>query len=83
MTGTAALSWTAVAGAEVSGYRVYYGRQPGGYQQGVGAGVWAGNAAAFNATGLQKGTTYYFAVTAVDTTGRESAYSNEASKLVQ
>jgi hypothetical protein len=26
---------------------------------------------------------YYFAVTAVDSSGNESGYSNEASKLVQ
>jgi len=29
-------------------------------------------------TGLEAGKTYYFAVTAVDSTGRESGYSNEA-----
>jgi hypothetical protein len=67
----------------VSGYRVYYGVSSRFYQQSLSAGVWAGNTAAFNATGLQKGVTYYFAVTTVDSLGNESAYSNEASKLVQ
>ncbi len=33
--------------------------------------------------GLLPGTTYFFAVTAYDTSGNESDYSNEASKLVQ
>ena len=41
------------------------------------------NSTSFNATGLQKGVTYYFSVTAVDSLGSESTYSNEASKLVQ
>ena len=34
-------------------------------------------------TSLQLGYTYYFAVTAVDATGNESAFSNEASKQLQ
>jgi fibronectin type 3 domain-containing protein len=43
----------------------------------------AGNSTTYPITGLTKGVTYYFAVTAVDATGNESAFSNEGSKLVQ
>ena len=66
-----------------SGYRVYYGTGPRAYQQTPGAGAWAGSGSSFNVEGLQRGVNYYFAVTAVDSLGNESAFSNEASKLVQ
>ena len=69
--------------APVTGYRVYYGTRSGTYVQQPGAGVAAGNFTAFAVTGLQKGVTHYFAVTSTDSDGRESTYSNEASKLVQ
>jgi hypothetical protein len=67
----------------VTGYRVYYGSSPGTYVQQPGAGISVGNFSSFIATGLQKGVTYYFAVTAVGSQGNESAFSNEAFKLVQ
>jgi hypothetical protein len=72
-----------VTSAPVTGYRIYYGTRSGTYVQQPGAGMPAGNFPTFNATGLQKGVTYYFAVTATDGDGRESLYSNEASKLIQ
>ena len=69
--------------APVTGYRVYYGTRSGAYIQQPGAGTSAGNFTTFSATGLQKGVTYYFAVTSTDGDGRESTFSNEASKLIQ
>jgi hypothetical protein len=66
----------------ISGYRIYYGTSPRSYAQVAGSGLWANNATTFNATGLQRGVTYYFSVTTTDGAG-ESAYSNEVSKLVQ
>jgi fibronectin type 3 domain-containing protein len=44
--------------------------------------VSTGSSTAYTVTGLQSGQTYYFAVTAVDASGRESPFSNEASKLI-
>jgi fibronectin type 3 domain-containing protein len=77
------LAWDAVAATNLTGYRVYYGTTSGKYQQALGAGAWAGNVTSFNVTGLLTGgTTYYFVVTSVDSQGKESAFSNEASKLV-
>ena len=38
-----------------------------------GAGIPAGSSTAYTVTGLKAGTTYYFAVTAVDSAGNESA----------
>jgi hypothetical protein len=82
-SGTASLTWNAPVAPVLSGYRVYYGTASGKYQQAARAGAWAGNVTAFNVTGLLKGATYYFAVTSVDSQGNESAFSSEASKLVQ
>lgn len=83
MTGTAALSWTAPTSTAVTGYRVYFGKTSRTYAQNLGSGLSAGSSTSFTASGLQKGVTYYFAVTSTDGQGNESAYSNEASKLVQ
>ena len=41
-----------------------------------------GNVTAYTITGLASGTQYYFAVTAFDTLGVESLYSNEVSKNI-
>lgn len=59
----------------ISGYTVYYGTSSGNYASSADA----GNATKYTVTGLSGGTTYYFAVTASNTSG-ESGYSNEVSK---
>ena len=80
---SATLTWTGSASAAVTGYRVYFGLAPGVYLQPKGAGIGIGRVETFVVTGLLAGQRYYFAVTAVDASGNESAYSNEASKVVQ
>jgi chitodextrinase len=77
---TAILAWDAVAAANLSGYRIYYGTAPGTYTQSVGQGVNVGNVTTYTVTGLSSGTRYYFAVTAFDTSNNESVYSNEVFK---
>lgn len=77
------LSWTAVSSASVTGYRVYYGPSSGNYKQALGSGIKTGTSPTFSVTGLNPGIVYYFAVTAVDSAGNESGFSNEVSKLVQ
>ncbi|OXM83281.1 polysaccharide lyase family 8 super-sandwich domain-containing protein [Paenibacillus rigui] len=69
-SGKATLSWTAVSGA--AGYRIKYGTQPGVYTGTVNTGASTTGAV----TGLTNGTTYYFAVTAYNTSG-ESVPSAE------
>jgi hypothetical protein len=77
---SATLAWDAVAATNLSGYRVYYGTAPGVYLQSLGQGLSVGNITSYTLMGLSNGTRYYFAVTAFDTTGHESGYSNEAFK---
>jgi hypothetical protein len=40
------------------------------------------NVTSYLATGLQSGTTHFFVVTAYDSEGNESVYSNEVSKSI-
>lgn len=69
--GRVVMSWTGSANAD--SYLVYQGTAEGTY----GAAVDAGSTG-YTATGLTNGTTYYFAVKAVNA-GVSSGYSNEAS----
>jgi hypothetical protein len=80
--GTANLAWNAVTASNLAGYRVYYGTSSGNYIQAFGQGIDVGNVLAYTVTGLTSGVTYYFAVTAYDTSGNESTYSSEVSKTI-
>jgi hypothetical protein len=80
---SATLAWTRSASAAVTGYRVYYGVAPRQYLQAKGAGIEVGSVETWVVSGLAAGHRYYFAVTAVDASGNESDYSNEASKLME
>ena len=74
-----------------AGYRIYYdtdsGPPYGGMEAAEGdspigvkiADVEIGNTARYTVTGLNDGEDYYFAVTAYNTSGNESGYSNEVS----
>ena len=81
--GTATLAWDPVTDQNLQGYRVYYGTFSGKYFQSPGQGLSVGNGATtYQLTGLSTGATYYFAVTAYDLQGDESAYSNEVLKVI-
>lgn len=60
---------------DLAGFKVYFGSTPGVYEIPVDAGV----ETTYTVIGFNPGT-YYFAVTAYDTAGNESGYSNEGSK---
>jgi chitodextrinase len=77
---SAGLAWDSVTGSNLSGYRLYFGTAPGTYLQPVGQGTSVGNVTTYTMTGLASGSRYYFAVTAFDTLGIESDYSNEIFK---
>jgi hypothetical protein len=72
------LAWDANTEADLSGYKLYYGAASGSYTCSVGV----GNVTRYTLTGLNAGQTYFFAATAVSTSGAESGYSNEVSYAV-
>jgi hypothetical protein len=74
-TGSASLSWTASTDP-VAGYKVYIGTQSGLYNPPI----TLGTVAAYSATNLASGKTYYFCVSAFDSAGNEGPCSAEVSK---
>lgn len=73
------LSWTD-SDSSIAGYNVYRSTTSGsGYVLINGSLV---GPDAFSDTTVQSGTTYYYVTTAVDTSGNESAYSNEAQAII-
>lgn len=81
--GMVTLTWDVATDNElVDGYKVYYGTSPVSEpgQEYDFEPIDVGNVITYNVTGLDNGTTYYFAVTAYDSSGNESLnYSVEAS----
>ena len=81
----AVLSWDAnnwTIDPDLAGYKVYYGSAPGTYTKTIDIGM-------VNPTGIPTYTVepladgiYYFVVTAYDTSGNESGFSNEVSKKI-
>ena len=72
------LSWNASESAEVAGYDVYYGTNSGNYPSMINV----GDATSVTITNLAPGVTYYFAATAYDAEGDQSAFSGQISYLV-
>jgi len=69
------LAWNASPETDIAGYKVYYGTASQNYD-------WVldiGKVTTYTVTGLTSGFTYYFAVTAYDTSDLESTYSNQVS----
>ncbi len=73
------LSWVAST-STVAGYNVYRGGQSGGPYIAVNSGLDASTGYTDNS--VQAGQTYYYVVTAVDGSGNESVYSNQAQAVV-
>ncbi|HUK55512.1 MAG TPA: Ig-like domain-containing protein [Nitrospiria bacterium] len=74
---TAQLSWDPNTDPDLGGYKIYYGTSSRNYSQSVDA----GRAVNYEITGLLGGVIYYFAATAYNTAGQESAYSNEVTYM--
>ena len=72
------LAWARSTGTNVAGYIMHYGNYSGNYQYSVNV----GNSTSCTISGLNEGTTYYFAATAYDTQNNESGYSNEVTYYV-
>jgi fibronectin type 3 domain-containing protein len=69
------LAWDPNPETDLAGYRVYYGTASRSYSQTNSA----GNVTTNVVGGLATGITYYFAVTAYNTSGLESDFSNEVN----
>lgn len=74
---TATLTWDAVTGTPVSGYKVYVGEAPRLYTRTIDVGTVTSS----TVDSLTVGRVYYFAVTAYNSAG-ESTPSNEVSKSI-
>jgi len=74
--GAVYLSWDATTDSDLEGYNIYYGTATGVY----GAPVTIGVLETYTLSGLTNGTEYFIALTAVDITGNESAYSLEVTE---
>ncbi len=73
------LSWTG-SSSPVSGYNVYRSGQTGGPYTRITSAL--DGSTAYTDTTVQAGQTYYYVTTAVDSSGNESAYSNETSAVI-
>ncbi|MDH4305306.1 MAG: fibronectin type III domain-containing protein [Nitrospira sp.] len=79
-SGTASLSWDASAGTDVAGYKIYLATASGAY--GTPITTTPADVTTYTVTGLAIGTTYFFVVSAFNTDGTESTFSNEVSKMI-
>ena len=69
------LAWDSDSSPDVAGYRIHYGTATKNYSFNVDVGPQS----TFTVTGLNEGTTYYFAATAYTATGSESNFSSEVT----
>jgi Abnormal spindle-like microcephaly-assoc'd, ASPM-SPD-2-Hydin/Protein of unknown function (DUF1573) len=76
---TATLTWTAST-STVSGYNVYRSTTSGSGYAKMNSGLVA--AVTYSDTAVENGVTYYYVVTAVDSSGDESVYSNQAMAVI-
>jgi len=76
---TVSLSWNSPKGATVVSYSMYRSTIPGGSYALVASAI---GGTPYADQSAQSGTPYYYVVTAVDSQGRESIYSNEVRAAV-
>lgn len=76
---TVQISWDANSEPDLAGYRIYSGTQSGNYGEPVDVGNVTEHVMQI---APEYGATYYFALTAYDTSGNESGHSDEASVFV-
>ncbi len=74
---TITLAWDINSESDLAGYKVYYGQASRSYENIITIGI----VNSYTLTGLSPGT-YYFTVTAFNTKGLESGFSNEVSAVI-
>lgn len=72
------ISWNSNGETDLSYYKLYRGTSPGSYSY---TQQFSKSTTSFQMTGLAEGVKYYFAMTATNTSGKESSYSAEASAV--
>lgn len=80
-TGAATLSWTLNSESSLAGYKIYVGTASGLYNY-PGSPFVVGVTSSYTIAGLPSGQTYYFAISAFDSSGSESGLSTEVSKSI-
>ncbi len=78
---TAVVSWNANNEADLAGYKIYYGTESKNYN--IDTLTVGKDATSHEISGLFESTAYFFAVTAFDTAGNESLFSEEVSFFYQ
>lgn len=78
-TKSATLTWTANGETDLAGYKIYRATSTGAYGAPIAT---LGKVTSYAVANLQTNTTYFFVITAYDSSGNESSYSNEVSKSV-
>jgi len=76
--GAVQLVWNPVPDKNLGGYRVYYGTASRTYVQSFGQGLQSSEPT-YTVNGLAGGHRYFFAVTATNSVGMESGYSDEVA----
>lgn len=72
------ISWDPNAESDLMGYKVYYGLSSRKYDTVIDV----GNITSYEMNNLAEGIRYYFAATAYDSAGNESAFSEEVSAII-
>ena len=88
-TGSATLTWNANTESDLASYKVYYGTSPRTGTDpktcgmcGYASSTNVGKVTTYTLTGLTNGQTYYFSITALDTSNNESSFSSEVNKVI-
>ena len=74
-----ALSWNSSSSSSVAGYNVYRGVKTGGPFTQITS---MNGDNTFTDSSVQSGQTYFYVTTAVDSAGKESAYSNQTQAVI-
>lgn len=91
LAGTATLTWNANTEPDLAGYKIYYGTSPrtcgnpglnGATMCGYTSSLSVGNVLTHTFNSLTNGLTYYFSVSAYDTSNNYSLFSGEVSKII-
>ena len=79
-TASLTFQWDPVAVSDLAGYKMYRSTIAGTYGSPIA--TVSASTTTYQMTNLTKGMTYFFAVSAYDTNGNESPFSNEQSRTI-